>query len=126
MIDKKKLRNDIILVVSLLLVSVICLIVVLVNRKKDNLIARIYVKNEVVETIDLSEGKDADYYINGTNGTLHVHTHDGAIAVVESNCPHQQCVNTGYVSETGKPIICAYNEVSILIDGENPNDLEIG
>ena len=123
--DKKTLRNDIILIGSLLLVAVLCLVLLLVNRSKENLMARIYVQDEIVETIDLSKKEDADYYIDGLKGKLHVHTHDGAIAVVESNCPHQDCVRMGYVSESGRPIICAYNAVSILIDGEATNDVEI-
>ena len=123
--DKKQLRNDIILIGSLLLVAVICLVLLLTNRSKENLMARVYVQNEVVETIYLSKKEDADYYIDGLKGKLHVHTHDGAIAVLESNCPHQDCVRMGYVKESGRPIICAYNAVSILIDGESTNDVEI-
>ena len=124
--DKKKLRNDIILIVSLLLVAVVSLVLVLSTRIKKNLIATISVQNNVVETVDLSKEADADYYINGLKGIVHVHTHDGAIAVVESNCPHQDCVKMGYVKETNKPIICAYNGVYIVINGSSNNDVEIG
>ena len=123
--DKKKLRNDLILIGSLLLVAVICLVLVLTHRQKDNLVATICVQNNVVETIDLSKKDDADFYIDGVKGKLHVHTHDGAIAVLESNCPHQDCVRMGYVSESGHPIICAYNQVSIVIEGGVANDVEI-
>lgn len=124
--DKKKIRNDIILISSLLLVAVVSLVVVLSTRVKTNLSAKIYVQNEVVETIDLSKKEDADYYIDGLKGKLHVHTHDGKIAVLESNCPHQDCVKMGYVGETNRPIICAYNAVSIYIEGQSSaNDVEI-
>ena len=124
--DKKKLRNDIILISSLLLVAVVSLVVVLSTRVKINLSAKIYVQNEVVETIDLSKKEDADYYIDGLKGKLHVHMHDGKIAVLESNCPHQDCVKMGYVGETNRPIICAYNAVSIYIEGQSStNDVEI-
>ena len=124
--DKKVLRNDIILVVSLLLVAVITLVVVLVNRTKTNLVAKVYVQDTIVETIDLSKNEDADYYIDGLKGKVHIHTHDGGIAVVESNCPHQDCVHMGYVKETNRPIICAYNAVYVIIVGESINDVEIG
>ena len=124
--DKKKLRNDIILIASLLLVAVITLVIVLVNRVQNNLVATISVQNDVVETIDLSKKEDADYYIDGLHGKLHIHTHDGAIAVLESNCPHQDCVKMGYVKETNRPIICAYNAVYIVINGKAINDVEIG
>ena len=123
--DKKRLRNDIILIISLLVVAAISLIMINVLTIRKNLYARIYVQNDVVEVIDLSKNEEADYYIDGIKGRLHVHTKDGAIAVLESNCPHQDCVHMGYVKDSNHPIICAYNAVSIIIDGKTNNDAEI-
>lgn len=123
--DKKKLRNDLILIGSLLVVAAISLVCVLCFRTRKNLIAKIYIQNNVVETIDLSKKEENDYIVKGLNGEVHVHTHDGAIAVVKSNCPHQDCVRMGYVSETNHPIICAYNAVYITIDGVSADDVVI-
>ena len=124
--EKSKLRNDIILVASLLLAAVIALVVVLTTRKKDNLIAKVYVQDVIVETIDLSKKEEKDYVIQGIHGEVIVHTHDGAICVKESNCPHQDCVHAGYVSETNRPIICAYNAVYIVIEGQADYDVVVG
>ena len=118
-VDKKTLRNDLILILSLFLIAAISLVILISTRRKENLVAKIIVNNNVVEVIDLSKKEENDYYIDGLKGTLHVHTHEGAIAVVESNCPHQDCVHMGYVSESGRPIICAYNAVYIVIEGGN-------
>ena len=64
--------------------------------------------------------------VKGINGYVHVHTHDGAIAITESNCPHQDCVKMGYVNTSNRPIVCAYNGVYITIEGGSmPNDVEI-
>ena len=124
--DKKKLRNDIILISSLILVVVVTMTILLINRAKSHLIAQISVANKVVEKIDLSKKEDKYYDIQGVNGKVKVHTKDGAIAIVESNCPHQDCVNMGYVSEAGRPIICAYNQVVITIVGATTvNDVEL-
>ena len=123
--DKKKLRNDLIIIGSLLLVAIVSLVFVLCFRIRKNLVAKIYVQNNLVETIDLSKKEEKDYLIKGLHGDVEVHTHDGAIAVVKSNCPHQDCVRTGYVSESNRPIICAYNGVYITIDGQPTNDVEI-
>ena len=122
--DKKTLRNDLILILSLLLVAVTCLVLVLVNRTKNNLVAKVSVQNEVVLTIDLSKMEEEDYYVEGLHGTVHIHTKDGAIAIVESDCPHQDCVRMGYVSTTNRPIICTYNAVYIIIEGDSLNDVE--
>ena len=124
--DKKVLRNDIILIASLFLVALVTFIVVFSTRVKTNLVAQVYVQDQIVETIDLSKKEDADYYVNGLKGQVHIHTHDGGIAVIESNCPHQDCVRMGYVKETNRPIICAYNAVYIVIEGSANYDTEIG
>ncbi len=124
--DKKLLRNDLIVIGTLLLVAIVTLVCVFAFKLKKNLVAKIHVQNEVVETIDLSKKEEKDYVVKGINGYVHIHTHDGAIAIVQSNCPHQDCVKMGYVKETNKPIICAYNAVYITIEGGTAtNDVEI-
>lgn len=123
--DKKTLRNDIILVVSLLLVAIISLIVVLSTRTRTNLIAKVYVQNDIVETIDLSKKEEKDYTVHGLNGDLTIHIRDGQICVLKSNCPHQDCVKMGYIGSSNRPIICAYNAVYIVIEGNAEYDVEI-
>ena len=123
--DKKALRNDLILIGSLLLVAIISLVVILSTRVKDNLVAKVYVQDNIVEVIDLSKKEEKDYTVHGINGDLTIHTRDGAICVLKSNCPHQDCVNMGYVSVSNRPIICAYNAVYIVIEGNATFDVEI-
>ena len=123
--DKKTLRNDLILIGSLLLVAIISLVVILSTRIKDNLVAKVYVQDNIVEVIDLSKKEEKDYTVHGINGDLTIHTRDGAICVSKSNCPHQDCVNMGYVSVSNRPIICAYNAVYIVIEGNATFDVEI-
>ena len=124
--DKKTLRNDLILIGSLLLAAIIAFVIVLTTRTKNNLAATVRVQNQVVLTIDLNKENDSHYYVDGTNGKVHIHVKDGAIAIIESNCPHQDCVHMGYIKESGRPIICAYNCVSITIEGSLNNDIEVG
>lgn len=123
--EKKSLRNDLILIGSLLLVAIISLVVVLSTRTKDRLTAKIYVRDEVVEVIDLSKKEEKTYTVHGINGDLNIHTRGGAICVANSNCPHQDCVNMGYVSTTNKPIICAYNQVYIVIESQIEQEIVI-
>ena len=124
--DKKKLRNDLILIGSLVLVAAVALVIILCTRIKTNLVAKVYVQNEVVEVIDLTKNEERTYKIKGINGDVYVHAKKGAVAVTKSNCPHQDCVHMGYVKTTNRPIICAYNAVSVIIEGTAVNDVEIG
>ena len=90
---KKTLRNDLILIGSLLTVIIASFLAVLLTRKKNNLVAKIYVKNELVQTIDLANTKDTEFEIEGAKGKLTIVIKDHAIGVEESNCPHQDCVH---------------------------------
>lgn len=124
--DKKVLRNDIILISVLALLTIIALVLVNGFSSKKNLVAKVYVQNEIVETIDIDKSEGKEYVIKGLKGDVHILVKDGAIAVIESNCPYQDCVRTGYVKETNHPIICAYNAVYIVIEGTSNYDTEIG
>ena len=125
MIDKKKIRNDILLIGSFLILAIIALIFVFTTRKSDHLEAKVYVQNEIVLNIDLSNNEENEYRIQGLKGEVVIATKDGGIAIISSNCPHQDCVKMGYVKETNKPIICTYNAVYIIIEGKANYDVEV-
>ena len=121
--NKKTIRNDLILIGSLLLVAIISLVLVLsIRSSKDNKYANVYVQNEPSFAIDLSKKEEKDYPVYAFNSEkvlLTIHTNDkGAVAVIHSTCPHQDCVNMGYVSVTNKPIICAYHQVYLIIESK--------
>ena len=121
---KKTLRNDLILIISLVVVLVGSLLAVLLTRKKSNLVAKIYVKDELRLTINLSE-QDKEFEIDGVKGKLTISLKDHAIGVIEADCPHQDCVHMGFVKESNRPIICAYNQVYIIIEGNSNYDISI-
>ncbi len=120
----KKLRNDLILIISLLAVFAVILVVLYISRTSANLIANIYVQNHIVKRVNLN-GEDQEFKIEGTNGDLTVSVLDKKIAIIESSCPHKDCIQMGYIGETNRPIICAYNQVYIQIEGALVNDVEI-
>ena len=122
----KTLRNDLILIGSIILLIIGGLLAVLLTRKKDNLFAKIYVKNELIQEVNLMTEKDHEFEIDGAKGKLTVSIKDHAIGVIEADCPHQDCVHVGYVKETNRPIICAYNQVYIIIEGDSSYDVRIG
>ena len=123
--EKKKIINDVLLIGGLSIAAITALLLVLVSRSKENLLAKVFVQNQLVETIDLSKKEDRTYDIKGINGDLVVRCKDGGIAIVKSNCPHQDCVHQGFVYTSNNPIICAYNAVYIEIDGMVIDDVVI-
>lgn len=123
--DRKKLRNDLILVLSLLLIAIIAFLWVFASKSNTGTLAKVYVQNDLVLTIDLSKNEEKDYPVHGIKGDLTIHTKDGKIAVTHSNCPHQDCVRMGYINTSDRPIICAYNAVSIIVEGSASYDVVI-
>ena len=122
---KKTLRNDLILIGVLLALILGGLLAVLLTRKKNNLVAKIYVQSQLIQEIDLKKEPDHDFVIQGAKGKLIVSIKEHSIGVKEAECPHQDCVHMGYVSETNRPIICAYNQVYIIIEGDSNYDVRI-
>ena len=123
--DKRKLRNDIILIGSILLVAVISLVLVFSLRKTSHLEAKVYVENDMVLRINLDKAEDKEYIIQGKKTEMTIATRNHAIGVISSGCPHHDCVNVGFVKETNRPIICTYNAVYIIIEGIGDFDLEV-
>ena len=124
--DKKLLRNDIILSVTLLLTAASAVFTILVTQEKTDLTAKVYVQNDLVESIDLSKKEDKYYYVKGLHTMVTIHTKDGGIAIVDGHCPHHDCENMGYVTTTNRPIICAYNAVYVEIVGPSYSDVGAG
>ena len=123
---KKTLRNDLILIGILLALIIGGLLAVLLTRKKSNLTAKIYVQSQLIEEINLNSEPDREFVIQGAKGKLTISIKDHSIGVIEAECPHQDCVHIGYVNETNRPIICAYNQVYIFIEGNSTYDARIG
>ena len=119
--DKKTLRNDLILIGSLLLVAVTALIIVSnLSRPKTYGYANVRVQNEAAFAINLGENEEKDYPVYALNSDkllLTIRRIDHGVRVISSTCPHKDCIQTGYVNTLNRPIICAYNQVSVVIAG---------
>ena len=123
---KKTLRNDLILIGVILTLIIGGILAVLLTRKKNNLVASIYVQSQLVERIELDKEPDREFVIQGAKGKLTISIKDHSLGVKDAECPHQDCVHMGYIKESNRPIICAYNQVYIIIEGDSSYDARIG
>ncbi len=117
----KKYRNDIILIVSILIISLIVLLVINLNKKNDNLKAIIYYKDEIVLTIDLSTlgENEKEYIINGDLGIIKLGAKYNSIRVIESTCLNHTCEHQNYISNTASVIVCLPNLIYIKLVSNN-------
>jgi hypothetical protein len=77
--------------------------------------AEIYVKNELVDTIELRE--DQTIEVENSAGYNLLEVKDGGIRMVEADCLSKMCVHSGTKSFGGDTIICLPNRVVVKIVG---------
>ncbi len=49
---------------------------------------------------------------------------NGAVSIMESDCPDQVCVRTGAISKPGQTIVCLPNRVVVEITGNKENEID--
>lgn len=125
---KKYLKShliDFLIIGSLIIVAIISLIIIDSIPTKNNLKAEIYLKGELVLSIDLDkESTEREIIINES---IKVMVKKGAIKVSENDCPSKYCIHQDYSSSPSKPIICAYHGLYIkLISDDSDIDVVVG
>jgi len=74
--------------------------------------AEIYLNGQLVKTVDLSE--DQTFALEGQYRNV-IRVEDGAIAIIESDCPGLDCVHSGSIRNLGRIIVCLPNGLEIRI-----------
>ena len=108
-----KLRNDIILIVSIVILLVsVCLIIFFTSKKGKY--AEVRKDDKVIMKIPLDE--DKEYIVEGKISEVKIVVKNGGVHVEESGCPDKVCIKMGTISKTNdRPIFCAPNEILIVV-----------
>ena len=124
----KKHFWDVIVISAFAVVAAGASIWVATPKAAEGHIAQISVSGQLIRELDLSKEPEEErtFLVQGVVSEMTIGVKYNAIRVVSSNCPSQYCVHEGYISEPGKPIVCAYNEVVIEIIGKSESDVVIG
>ena len=83
---------------------------------------------EVIDTIDLTTITTPITFTvdNGHGGFNTIQAKKGKIAIIESNCPDQLCVDLGYITNSLLPTVCLPNGLVIEIqDHTSSENLDI-
>ncbi len=100
-------------------VVVLCVIwlMLITETSSNKKIAKIYVGDKTVKTIDDLYPANTEYTVVRSDGGYNkIGWHDGKIWVEESDCENQTCVNFGKLSVKGLSIICAPHKMVIKIE----------
>lgn len=103
-------RNDLILIAVLMIFSLTPL---MINFDSEKNFAVIKIEGAVVYKVDLSEEKTFTLAAGGGKNIIAIK--NGAIAVLEADCPDKICVRRGAIKNIGEVIACVPHKVLIEI-----------
>ncbi len=116
-------KKAIIGVLALLAAAAVCaaIFVVMLNIKRENAAAEVYLGGVLVRKEPLS--CDIEFTVESENGVNVVKIENGAVRVAFADCPDKVCVNRGAVSDGAVPIVCLPHRLEIrIVGGENGAD----
>ena len=121
---KKQTRNDLILVLAILLCAGAFLLYTNLTRS-DGAYAVAYVSGKEVARYPL--GKPAETVLRtAASGTNTLVIRDGCAAVTAASCPDGLCVNQGAIRYENQTIVCLPNELVVQIEGGENSGLMVG
>lgn len=119
----KKTKNDIILLVVILIVCTLASIGMIVYNKQETGV-------RVVVTVDGKEygsyplNRDAVVEIEGKIGINTMEIKDGSVRMIDAVCPDLYCVQHEPVHANGEKIICLPGTIILEIDGGEESELD--
>lgn len=122
----KKFKNDIILIVSILVVAIVMLISLYACGQKDNLVAYVYHDNQLVLTIDLDTLEEETIYtVEGDVSKVVIAASKSGVRVLEAGCTDEICMNQGIINNSAQTITCLPNKIVIRLEGKEGVDVEV-
>lgn len=108
----KKIKNDLILISAILVISIVAFLIFTISLKKGEK-AVITVNGEKVAVLDLNE--DTTQKINTKYGFNEVKIEKGEVSVTNADCPDKICANHRQISKVGETIVCLPHKLVVEI-----------
>ena len=118
----QKVKNDIILAVVLLLISVAGLLLYKAFQSEGEY-AVVLIDGKESARFELSQ--DTEYVITAGGGTNTLVIKDGKADIIAADCPDGSCADHAPVSKSGETIVCLPHGVVIAIKASDSADNEI-
>ena len=117
---KHKLRADVIVIVSLLLLALVLYLALNLGRREGGMAV---VRVNGVETERYSLLQNGSFPLNGGTNILVIE--DGYAWMSEANCPDLICVRQGKIHYTGQVITCLPNRLTVTIEGGEDGGVDL-
>ena len=117
-----KIKNDIILAVVLLLISVAGLLLYK-GLQSDGDFAVVLAHGEEIARFSLD--KDTEYVISTDGGTNTLVIKGGKADIISADCPDGICVGHAPISKVGESIVCLPHGVVVKIDSNKKSEIDM-
>ena len=114
-------KNDILLIVAIVLIIVISF--VFKNISNENLTAEIYFDGKITDTVNLS-AKEEKKIVTGENGKTIIEAKNGKIYFSSSCCKDKVCVRSGELEKNGDFASCLPEKVIVKVIGEKKEQID--
>lgn len=106
----------------LLLIAAAALVIQFLSADSGT-VAQIYQNGTLIKEINLSAVKeDYTFDITTDTGYNQIRVTNGAIGVIDADCPDKVCQNMGMVSSTAVPISCLPHKLIIKLTSDDSSD----
>lgn len=86
-------------------------------------VARVTDADGTVRELPLDE--DVTLTVTTDLGTNVVEVRDGRVRVREADCPHQDCVEQGWIDAAGQEIVCLPHRLYVEVVGADASDVDL-
>ncbi|MBO6174757.1 MAG: NusG domain II-containing protein [Lachnospira sp.] len=118
--EKKKIKRDIMLIATLIIVCAAVFLIINFVVKKDGITAAVKVDGNIVYMLPLD--KNASVTVEGYQGGSNtVVIENGTVYMKDADCPDKLCEKTGKISKNGETIVCLPHRVVVEIQGGEGN-----
>ena len=108
--------GDFVIFTAIAAIVVVMVILGVMKKPEDGLVAKILVKGEIIHEIYLDEIDDEMEFLFH-DGAIKIVAQKGRIRFVKSDCPDLVCVNTGWIKKPGQIAACLPNRMLIKLIG---------
>lgn len=109
----KKQKNDLIIIIILILVALISWLVIGKLYYSTGAYAEIVLDGNVEKTLSLNQ--NTEYKIETKDSINVIEIKDGKVIMKSADCPDKLCVKQGTISKNGQSIICLPNKTVVRI-----------
>lgn len=120
---KSRLRNDVLLIAALLLLSAVGIVYLFVFRPGGDTV-KVTVDGELYGTYSLSEPRTEEIRTGDDGGQINrLIIRDGKAHMEDATCPDGICVSHRPIFRNGESIVCLPNRVVVTVVTENASDV---